>query len=176
MTATDLAADRPTARFTLEDCERASDAWNLSCGPAALAAALDLTLDEVRPHLGDFEKRGYMNPSDMRAAFRSLGAEYRLIENEGDTGEANDFPSHGIVRIQWEGPWTAPGANARWAYTRTHWVASRRNEGSMWVYDINAGRWEWHGTWELEIVPAITREIPRATGGWFATHRWELSR
>ena len=48
-------------RFTLEDAERAGDEWGLNCGPAAIAAMNGLTLEELRPHLGDFEQKRYTN-------------------------------------------------------------------------------------------------------------------
>jgi len=73
----------PAVRFTLADADRAADLWGMNCGPGALAAVCGLTLDEVRPHMGDFESKGYTNPTLMFAALKSIGVKHSLIRVRG---------------------------------------------------------------------------------------------
>lgn len=58
---TALTRPKP-AKFTIDDATRAYDVWGANCGPGALAAALDKTLDDVRPHLVNFDRKRYTNP------------------------------------------------------------------------------------------------------------------
>ena len=55
------------------DVARACEEWGATCGPGALAAALGLTLAEVRPAVsksGHFP--GYMSIPDIERALRRL--------------------------------------------------------------------------------------------------------
>jgi uncharacterized protein (DUF433 family) len=228
-------------RFTLADLERAAAEWSCSCGPTALAAICNLTLDEVRPHFPGF--RGWCNPTMMFEALASLrrATGRRWSKKIVAVGWPEPWPRYGLVRIQWEGPWTEPGANPRWAYRHTHWVgvsplqpaavsidpdvsfgrsvlagtrvkvavvadlaaagepidriarefdvaeskvrdaiAWHRGEGETCIWDVNAmdiGRgWSPLAWWSSQVVPRLTREISRATGGWHVTHAIEVSR
>ncbi len=161
------------SKITQFDAERASDAWGANCGPAALAAALDVTLDDVRSLFGlEFEAKGYTNPSLMWAA---LGRSHRRWRKS----PIKHWPSYGLARIQWEGPWTEPGMNPRWAYRHTHWVAVRRTaDMAVEVFDVNAlsvGGWIPLDTWRTRLVPwLLRRAVPRASGGWHITHSIEI--
>lgn len=158
--------------FTAEDAARASEEWGANCGPTAIAAIIGMTLDEVRPHMGDFERKGYTNPTLMWETLNRLGRPWRKSKPE--------WPGYGLVRIQWEGPWTEPGANPRWAYRHTHWVGGWRTEQRGYgVFDINAigngTGWCALADWERVIVPWILREaVPRANGKWHITHAVEV--
>jgi len=160
-------------RFTLADAESAHDAWGANCGPAALAVVTGKTLDEVRPLLGDFEARCYMNPTAMEAALRLAAVAW------SDHGP-RDWPSRfGIVRIQWEGPWTAPGVPIRVRYRHTHWIAAAKLGSGIGIFDINAMAngtgWCALADWERVIVPFILdNAVPRASGGWHRTHVFEV--
>ena len=99
-----------TLRFTLEDAHRASDAWGCNCGPSALAAVTGMTLDEVRPFMGDFEQKHYTNPTLMWSILNNIGARWSV------TKPPRTWPRYGLARIQWEGPWTKPGVPARQAF------------------------------------------------------------
>src|SRR5689334_19662643 len=83
-------------RITLEEAERAHAEWGCNCGPAALAAIMGISLDQVRPHMGDFERKGYTNPTLMFAALDSVGARWK------NNGQRCDWPIYGLCRIQWE--------------------------------------------------------------------------
>ncbi len=157
-------------RFTLDDGQRAADDWGANCGPGALAAALDKTLDEVRPFLGDFETKRYTNPTLMLDSLRRLGVAWRLT--------TDPWPRRGLVRIQWEGPWTAAGVPIRVRYRQTHWVAAASVDGEVAIFDINClcvGGWVSLQEWSVRVVPWLLREcVPKANGKWHSTHRLEL--
>ena len=161
-----------------ERLHRAHAEWGANCGPGALAAIMDMDIEEVRPHLGDFEAKRYMNPTMMFAALDSIGRPWRVAGacwpryNLGA-----DWPSYGLARIQWEGPWTEPGVPIRARYRHTHWVAAQhgRTSGDIGVFDTNAVAngtgWVSLPDWEKHVVPFLLEEfVPRASGGWHITH------
>jgi hypothetical protein len=158
--------------------DRAVEAWGFNCGPASLCAVLDLTPDEVRPHMQDFERKGYTNPTLMWAALRSLGAEFTVRSTP--LGGANEWPRWGLARIQWGGPWTKPGVPIAARYRRTHWVGSCRDGAEHMVFDVNAtwfGGWLPFAEWSGQLVPWLLREVePKADGAWWITHSVEVAR
>lgn len=175
-------------RFTLADLEAAHDAWSCNCGPAALAAICGLTLDEVRLNFGPGWP-GYTNPTAMRRALTATGRRFTVQRTDVPFADPGDeWPRYGLARIQWEGPWTEPGASPRWAYRHTHWVgagplydaagAAIPDETCIWdvnTLDIGDG-WAPLAAWTIRTVPALTRDIPRATGAWHITHAIEVQR
>lgn len=157
------------------DLDAAHDAWGANCGPAALAAALSLSLEDVREAVsfgGEF--KGYMGALDMKAALEKLGAlseKYSASEGEnlraGLGPESRTIamqPRMKLLLLQWDGPWrTVPRAAA----TYRHWIAYIHgflgDRGPGWVYDVNSG-WIDYVTWDFAVVP---RQIPpRGTGQW----------
>jgi hypothetical protein len=177
-------------RFTAADVYAANASWGFSCGPAALAAICDLTLDEVR-HLFGSDFRGYTNPTMMFTALRASGRKHHEIGPQPYAGPAiRPWPQWGICRIQWEGPWMAQNVPAGARYQRTHWVGTWQFIGNISgvrltnVFDVNAlnsdipfgDGWmpaEW---WVSVAVPHLTADIKRATGGWHITHAIEVER
>lgn len=167
--------------FTLEDATRAYDEWGANCGPGALAGVLGLTLDQVRPHMGDFERKGYTNPTLMFAALRSLGVKYHRVDFITTEGQPRrHWPARGLVRIQWEGPWTKPGVPMAARYRHTHWIGAAKGPlDDVGIFDINCinngSGWVALADWERIIVPHILRECePKASGAWHQTHVLEL--
>lgn len=158
--------------FSLEDAERAYEAWGANCGPGAIAAIMGMTLDDVRPHMGDFERKHYTNPTLMFDVLLSIGRPWKKI---GAT-----WPHYGLVRVQWEGPWTEPGVPMRARYRYTHWVGAATVNGEVGVFDINCinngSGWVSLGDWESIIVKHLTALYPRASGKWHITHAIELLR
>jgi hypothetical protein len=152
-------------KFSSNDAFNAYQLWGCNCGPAALAACLGSTLAEVRPHLPDFDARRFTNPTMMREALASLGVS--IMEG------VQEFPSLGLIRIQWHGPWTEPGKNPRWAYRFTHWVAAAFIRGQRHIFDVNGGTQLYHD-WKFQTVPKIVKTIKGATGEFSPTHIWEL--
>jgi hypothetical protein len=180
-----------TPRFTLVDLEAANAAWGCNCGPSALAVIAGLTLKEVRPHMGA-SWPGYTNPTLMFTALRSAlgdpGPLWRMLPGSRSAG-AISWPRYGLCRIQWEGPWTQPGANPRWGCRFTHWVGVSQGTGSRGqplidVFDVNtmdhdgpfADGWGPLDWWTSDVVPSLTAEIKRASGGWHITHAIEVER
>jgi hypothetical protein len=153
------------------EADAAYEAWGCNCGPGAIAAITNMRLDDLRPLLGDFEAKRYTNPTLMWEILDRTGRQWRKI------GKA--WPTFGLARIQWEGPWTEPGVNPKAAYRQTHWVASwKHHERGHGIFDINmtgnGTGWASFADWEREIVPAIVQSIPRANGKWFVTHGVEI--
>lgn len=174
--------------FTQEEMERASDEWGCNCGPSALAFAAQIKLDAVRCAIPGFDEKRYTSPMMMRAAIANLKRDFRSILRS----EPGEIPrlsgllgllgsaAIALVRVQWTGPWTAPGANPKWAYRQTHWVAAwcvdTDNELCRLplVFDCNGGIRSL-GSWQKEIVPILTSGIKRADGGYYPTHVWRLN-
>lgn len=157
----------PRLLFTPEDVEAANSRWGANCGPCALAACLGWDLDRVRPVLGEFERRGYLSPTAMRDAIRAAG--YR-------TAEVKDWPAHGLVRIQFGGPWLKPGVPPRVAYNYTHWVACKFDSARRWIYDVNAPNWMTDADWEADLAPRLAASYKRADGTFQPSHCWEVRR
>jgi hypothetical protein len=179
---------RLPVRISVEEAERAGDVWGCNCGPGALAAIMGLTLDEVRPHMGDFERKGYTNPTLMFDALKSVGAKWKTtqIQHHSEISQPTSllglmkFPRYGLARIQWEGPWTRPGVPIVARYRQTHWVASQYGaDGSLGIFDINCvgngSGWTTFEAWRDIAVPWILEErVPRADGKWHITHSIEI--
>lgn len=162
----------PAPRFSLSDCDRAHEDWGCNCGPAALAAICNLTLDEVRPHMILFEQKRYTNPTMMIAALQSMGRKY----NKTGHKSVLDYPFYGLCLVQWEGPWCDPKAHKLARYRYTHWVGACRlpTKSEAGIFDVNClnngSGWCRFADWVLRIVPHLTSQYKRATGGWhFAT-------
>jgi hypothetical protein len=170
----DLGRERPPfPRFSASDVNQAHDEWGVNCGPAALAAIMGMTLADVRPHMGDFEAKGYTNPTLMFAALESIGRPWRRIGSE--------WPKYGLVRVQWEGPWTKHGVPIRARYGHTHWVGycTGSRYGDCGVFDVNALRnrsgWVCYADWRNIVVPWILAECePGADGRFHITHGIEV--
>lgn len=168
-----------TPRFTLADAERANDEWGCNCGPAALAAVTGRTLDEIRPLMGDFERKRYTNPTLMFDSLMRTGVKFWW-----NTGM---LPAHGLCRVQWEGPWTKPGVPVRARYRHTHWIAMQnplhsrlldqihRDAGIFDINAMNSGGWIAYSEWATTLVPWLLKECePKADGKWHFTHHVEV--
>ncbi len=164
------AMSRMPTLVTEEDAYSAWELWHANCGPGAIAGILGLTLDALRPHMGDFERKGYTNPTLVYAALDSLGVEWRKL------GRA--WPDYGLVRVVWEGPWTEPGVPARAWYRQTHWIGTSLIRGARGIFDINCINngtgWVSLPDWERVVVPWLTDEIKRATGAWHVVNGIEV--
>lgn len=167
-------------KFTAKDLDEAYESWNCNCGPSALAAALGTTLQDVRHRLmPEFELKGYTPPSLMLQAVLRAKAQTSSVQIKSGRVAAAMIPryapKHGLIRIQWEGPWTASPHTAKWAYNFTHWIAVTRLESMLFAFDVNAGQ-QHYVDWLIETVPRIIESIGRANGKFFATHLWEIRR
>ncbi len=163
-------------KFNVQDAERASDEWGMNCGPGAISAILGMTLEEVRPFMGDFESKRYTNPALMLDTLHRLHVAGIC---RGWRKADPTWPVYGLVRIQWEGPWTKPGVPMRARYRHTHWVGAASFGGEIGVFDINCinngSGWIALDHWRTNLVPWLLQEcVPRASGGWHITHAIEV--
>lgn len=161
--------------FDREDCIAAE--WN--CGPAAIAAVVRLMPKDLESHLGDFRRKGYTNPTLMFSILRSLRVSYRNIDK-------GIWPSYGLVRIQWHGPWMNPGVPVAARYRKTHWIACRgtgdktNSEHPRQIFDVNCigvGGWVAEEEWKHQVVPWLVpqfKELKCWDGGWSMTHCLEI--
>lgn len=165
-------------RFTLADAERAHDEWGANCGPGAIAAIMGMTLDEVRPFMAtvDFEAKRYTSPSMMWKILRAIGQPTRKLPT-------TDWPQWGLVRIQWEGPWTRPGVPEKARYRHTHWIGCKAVDlcagRAFGIFDINCinngSGWCSFDDWRNILVPWLLEDCePKATGSWYKTHVIEV--
>lgn len=161
------AVDYP---FTEEEARAAYDEWNCNCGPTALAFALQCPLENVRHAIPGFAEKHYTSPTMMRQALQNLSVPFESMPAGQGLVFWDDFS---LVRIQWTGPWTAPGANPKWAYRQTHWICTWRDANGPGLFDVNGGIMGLE-RWKTEIVPLLTATYLRADGGWFPTHIWRL--
>ena len=157
-------------RFTPEQAERAYNDWGCNCGPTALAAIMGMTLDDVRPLIPGFDAKHYTNPTMMNEALRSIGRPWAKI--------GAIWPKYGLVRVQWEGPWTNPGVPMRARYRYTHWIGAEIGRASIGVFDCNAlgngTGWSDLKDWAAIIVPHLTGGYPRASGAYHLTHALQI--
>ena len=166
-------------RFTRDDAEQAGNEWRFNCGPGALCAVLGMTPAELRPHMLDFEAKGYTNPSLMYGVLDKLGVQYRqCYRGDGPASGHTLYPRFGLVRIQWGGPWTKPGVPMRARYRQTHWIATRGEPSAREAFDINAicvGGWLPWTEWATQLAPWLIREaVPKGSGEWWPTHSIEV--
>lgn len=160
------------AGFSLDDAQKAAEEWGANCGPGAIAAVLDSTLEAIRPNLGDFEKKHYTNPTLMYQILNNLKVKWQLITDH------LRWPKNGLVRVQWLGPWTEPGQHWAARQRHTHWVASRWLDHDIYIFDINCicvGGWVPVTEWELQVAPWLIKSVePLGYGTWYPTHNIEI--
>lgn len=162
------------------DCAQAcAYAWGFNCGPAALCAVLGMTPESIRPHLMDFERKGYTNPTLMEDILRGMNVRFSRIfrRDEPDAFCPDIQPErYGLMRVQWGGRWTNPGVPMPVRYRHTHWVGLRNL--STEVFDINAicaGGWLSRTEWREQLVPWLIRNaVPCGDGSWWPTHVLEI--
>jgi hypothetical protein len=176
-----LSYDYP---FTEAEMQEAAVTWFANCGPAALAFAAQCSLETVRPIIPEFEKRGHTTPTMMKAALANLSLPFVVVKCPPDRDQLPGLLSKSIslVRVQFTGPWTAPGSNPRRAYRETHWIAAwlhqvydieRSFHDEPSVFDCNGGMRSL-ASWQSEILPLLAKG-QRRDGGWFPTHILRLT-
>lgn len=172
--------------FTWSDAQEAADTWGFNCGPAVVCAVTGLMPEDIRPYLGDFEQKGFMNPTQMATCLHRLQCCFRRTQEylgalDRDP-ETWTLPGYGIMRIQWAGPWTRVGVPMRARYHHTHWIACRELVTPLRyeVFDVNAllvGGWIAWEEWAEKLVPWLLREsVPKASGAFWPTHIWDIDR
>jgi hypothetical protein len=167
-----VRAQPPVVYFTPEDLERAWDEWGCNCGPAALAVAIGRTPDAVRNYINHFQERHYTNPTMMVSALREL-----RIDHEWKRSAENpiEWPRNGLARIQWSGPWTAPGVPIPARYRHSHWVTVATINNDRGIWDVNCPHWISFDQWQRVLVPLILKDNePKSDGKWWVTDAIEV--
>lgn len=163
----------PLLNFTPWDLEQAHEDWGCNCGPAALAACLGMTLDDVWCHLGRFCQLHYMNRDMMFQAVRQHGFR-ATVDLVADQDGVDRYPTHGLCLVQFGGPWVDDPKLAKWGTTQTHWIASKIDAGVNWIFDVNYARWvEWQ-TWHEELIPRLVRRDKYRDGTYWLSTSWEI--
>lgn len=175
--------------FGEQDFDKAFSEWGANCGPGALAFALQVGIDKVRGMIPDFEEKKFTSPTMMQKALANADQAFELIRENRifDVPWTESFRDViALTRIQWNGPWTAPGANPRWAYKYTHWIATWKlsedadlvgigelKAGADMVFDVNGGIRTFE-SWKTDIAPLLAGMYPRADGTFVPTHIYRL--
>jgi hypothetical protein len=164
----------PPLRYGAEESWDAWSQWGANGGPHSLAAACELTLEDVRRALPDFQ--GWMSIKDMEQTLLRLRWT-NLRENiepksriswvrDREKKQAKMIRTSGrkIARIQWEGEWLDPGVPHWKAKGWTHWVAQR--DGYILDTVICAIQWVPAQEWLERIQAFCQKENYR---GWYFT-------
>lgn len=137
------------------DFDTAHDEWGANCGPASLAAALDLKLADVREAVSEGGRfRGYMSITNMRAALHRLGIRHESVP---PCGLFDDWTA--LVCVQWEGSWSS---SHKAAACKRHWVARR---GQL-LYEVLANEWMPMAEWEGAVSALYPRRATGHSFGW----------
>lgn len=160
----------PSIIYNEAQSNEANRLWKASCGHHSIAAAVGIHIDDVRPHLT--HEKGWMNPTNISHTLDSLGISYDLTK--GHTGRGADAFCVGINRIQFEGPWTAPGKPPAAAYRYTHYVAMMKQPdfpGKILDTIIASHIWLHFPGW-LDAIAQYSKED--GTTGYHVTHHWKI--
>jgi hypothetical protein len=165
----------PLQTFTKPEMEAAIAEWGCNCGPAALAVAAQVSLDKARRAIPGFDRLKFTNPTAMRTALETLKVKYTKAPSLTPADLTYDGLS--IVRIQFAGPWDKKGANPRWGYQHTHWIATWQNiqdeQLVAFAFDINGGFRPFR-SWHDAVLPQLIANDKRRDGGWRPTHVWRV--
>jgi hypothetical protein len=170
------------------DVFEASCAWGANCGPTAIAAALGLTMAEVRPAVcstGEF--KGHMGVRDFTSAIPRAGGRIVRTWHRPDKRELRRTDGSPIVvLIRFGGPWdlipdesvrARVGARYRHAFCYRHGYVEpvdsdgQTEHGPGWVCDANnlvragfgiVATWLPLHLWRSEVLPGLVPE--RGTG------------
>lgn len=150
--------------FIPSDIETAYEEWGANCGPCALAAIVGKKLSEVHPHLAEFAKRKYMNPTHIKNALESMGIAFRSL--------GAHFPQNGLAFVQWSGFEKRP---VFVQYQHTHWIAVKDGQ----YFEINTppgDNWVSPALWERVMPAFIAEHIKGATGSYFVRTGIEIQK
>ena len=138
---------------TPSDGDHAHREWKASCGPNALAGLLGSSVGSLQAAFAAVNYRGWTNQTQMLGVLRGLGQ--TVVKD-------TTWPKHGLIHVQFTGPWENPGVPAAAAYRQTHWVAIAI--GGMLVYEPMVQDWMPRKMWEEVSRKWAIEEIKRCTG------------
>jgi hypothetical protein len=155
-----------------------------SCGPAALAALLDVPLASLREVFSaQREGRTWTNQAAMLGALDRLRKRWYMTPATAPDAPERAWPNHGLVLVQFRGSWDAMSINHPAQLQRSHWIATARagsRVGGLYltvpaVFDINqveecasSGGYAFGAVWERVTAPMLARGFgKKATGAWW---------
>jgi len=154
------------------DVAKSNEQLGATCGHAALAAILGREVWDVFAASESifFGKSWVSAPMMEQALLEICPRNWRPGIARGQM-----FPTRGLVLMQFEGPWMAPGLPFGAQLAHTHWIAiDRRAQHDVWVYDINQSRgWETHDHWDTVTLQSLMDHHKRATG-WHIRRSYEV--
>lgn len=129
-----------------------------------------MPLETVLDVLGaEFDRRRATTEIMLVKALTSLGVSHKQIDTQ--------FPSYGLARIQWGGPWIVdpdPFEKLR----HSHWVGVSRTDSTVKVFDYNAisiGGWVSLEEWATYLQPWLLSTCePQADGQWWVSDAYEI--
>jgi len=170
---------RPQLSFNWEAYESAHRRNGANCGPGALAAVLGIHIDQAVEALPQFARYGFTTEVMMAVGLARFGQPFDWALARPDL-DPLEWPSLGLVRIAFEGGWTAAGDRME-ELQRSHWVATnRKSSGQLEIFDINSiwsTGWMDFKAWREEMVPWIVdRLVDGANGAWHVVETIEIHR
>lgn len=159
--------------MTYAQVMQANAEWGFNCGPAAICAALNMTPEGLRPRLGEFETRRYMNPTQVCQVLEELSQPVKLTYRS-ELPKIIPNVRHGIVRIQFGGRWMNAGVPKSARYRYTHWCVWN----DLKVFDINAvtedcNGWIYRVNWS-NLMIGLARTYPGNDQSFWPTHVYEI--
>jgi len=164
------------------DLDEAYDAWRATCGPTALAAALDLErVNDLRDAFAPFP--GYCTITKMREAIARAGAKVHRSWTRPSAEVFESWKTPGprlVLMLQFSGPWNdIPRAAARYrhcvAIDRAIHPTGHAPVTMLWVGDINVPTiWSPWPAWRSRDVPELAPK--RWDGELIITWAAEVSR
>jgi hypothetical protein len=155
--------EAPKLAFSEKESSDAKKQWEGNCGPHALAAAVGISLKDVRTALPrDF--RGTMSPTQMTEALGNLRIKC-VITKRLNTKDLRN----GLGYVQWTGRCLRSSYKSE-RYRYTHWIASRDG----WVFETMTQTFGWmkEDAWRKEFD-----RISLSVGtGWYFWQWFELER
>lgn len=158
----------PAHLYTPPDLDEAAARWKACCGHGALAAILRCPVMYLRRAFPWAPREPWTSPKRLRLALEHLGVQVGRDALFSREWPRHPFPPHGLVFVQFEGPWLDPGVPVKEAYARTHLAASSTVNGARYIYDVNvepAGGWVPEEVWRRDILPPLAAHYHGATGG-----------
>lgn len=128
-----------------------------------------MSLDAVRPFFPGFPAKNWTKETHMRAALSALGVGW----NEHTHG----WPSFGLVRVAWHGPWWDDEDPYARLY-HSHWIATHDGPEGRMLFDGNAieqGGWLTPEVWvNVCVSRLLAHSEPQASGAWRVVDRFAI--
>lgn len=166
--------------LTYEEVDR--EAWWARRGPAALAALLGLSLEDIRSGFREQDPRPGL--SQMANAVRRFAGSWRLTAVVDMTVPSLSYmhiggsvwrrgaawPERGLLLVQFSGPWDSYSVDAPEQFAHTHWVAVRDGrvfDELLIVRGCPSSGWTDIDDWKIHVVQEAASWHRHATGIWW---------